>query len=305
MINSGTLNKVYDLRYQIEAIRDFDTLNFHKVTAKESGWSKYFYYNFVRKEITTNFIFGECVRITNKFSGEFDKGSLKDAMTTFAKFGTNKVSYVVKLDEEFAFRSMENGIIPPQLLPDEVVEARLRKHLLGLSSPSRGNQVPLFYYQISTEKYWRMIIQILTQNIEEFDYELWDSYHIIKLDRLLINVLLVLNNFVKSKELQTSENKNLLNDFVILAFRKLNLKDYNNYPQFYKHFGYDDKNKGTATNFMKACTDTTVEKDDVYSFIMNIKEEIKEDELLVNESDLLEVLIQKFNYYILKEKDNI
>lgn len=64
------------------------------------------------------------------------------------------------------------------------------------------------------------------------------------------------------------------------------------------------KNKGTPTNFMKVCTDVKVEKNDVYSFIMNIKEEIKEDELLVNENDLLDILIQKFNYYILKEKDN-
>ena len=303
MINSEVLNKIYDLRYQIEAIRDFDKIEIAPTVLSKST-KIYLYYNFVKKRITNQFNFGECVRISNRVSGFLSKEEIKETITKFTKTGVGKASYSVNLEEEFAFRSMENGIIPPQLLPDEVVEARLKKHLLGLSSSSRGNQVPMFYYQISTEKYWRMIIQILTQNIEEFDYELWDSYHIIKLDRLLINVLLVLNNFVKSKELQTSENKKLLNDFVILAFRKLNLKDYNNYPQFYKHFGYDDKNKGTPTNFMKVCTNVKVEKNDVYSFIMNIKEEIKEDELLVNKNDLLNILIQKFNYYILKEKDN-
>lgn len=60
MINSEVLSKIYDLRYQIEAIRDFDEIEIAPVILSKTTRG-YFYYNFVKKRITTQFNFGECV----------------------------------------------------------------------------------------------------------------------------------------------------------------------------------------------------------------------------------------------------
>ena len=166
MINSETLNKFYNLRYQLEAIRDFEKIEIAPVILSSHIINGYLYYNFVKKRITNQFNFGECVRITNKVNDYPSKSKIKEIITAFAKNGVEKVSYSVNLKDEFAFRSMENGIIPPQLLPDGIVRERLTKHLLGLSSYRRGKQVPFFFYHLSTEKYWRMMIEIISENLE-------------------------------------------------------------------------------------------------------------------------------------------
>lgn len=60
MINLEVLNKIYDLKYQIEAIRDFDKIEIAPLILSKTTRG-YFYYNFVKKRITTQFNFGECV----------------------------------------------------------------------------------------------------------------------------------------------------------------------------------------------------------------------------------------------------
>lgn len=60
MINSEVLSKIYDLRYQIEAIRDFDKIEIAPVILSQITRG-YLYYNFVKKRITTQFNFEECV----------------------------------------------------------------------------------------------------------------------------------------------------------------------------------------------------------------------------------------------------
>lgn len=210
MINSGVLNKIYDLRYQIEAIRDFDEIEISPVILSKTTRG-YLYYNFVKKRITTQFNFGECVRVSNKINDYPSKDGIKEIITKFAKSGVGKVSYSVNLEEEFAFRSMENGIIPPQLLPDEIVRERLTKHLLGLTSSRRGKQVPFFFYHLSTEKYWRMMIEIIYENINLFQsLETSSELNVEdKQDKLFVLLVLIINNFIKVKEIQTSNSPEL------------------------------------------------------------------------------------------------
>jgi len=230
MINSEVLNKIYDLRYQIEAIRDFDEIEIAPVILSKTTRG-YLYYNFVRKRITTQFNFGECVRVSNKINDYLSKDGIKEIITKFAKSGVGKVSYSVNLEEEFAFRSMENGIIPPQLLPDEIVRERLTKHLLGLTSSRRGKQVPFFFYHLSTEKYWRMMIEIVSNNLERFkpnSSTVTDKGQ----DHLFILLVLILNNFIKVKEIQTEDNRELLNQTVNLILDALVSERISNFPEF-------------------------------------------------------------------------
>ena len=140
-----------------------------------------------------------------------------------------KVSYSVNLEEEFAFHSMENGIIPPQLLPDEIVRERLTKHLLGLSSSRRGKQVPFFFYHLSTEKYWKMMIQIISDNLKRFEPN--SSTAIDRgQDHLFILLVLILNNFIK--EIQTKDNRELLNQTVNSILDTLVSERISNFPEF-------------------------------------------------------------------------
>jgi hypothetical protein len=230
MINSEVLNKIYDLRYQIEVIRDFDEIEISPVILSKTTRG-YLYYNFVKKRITTQFNFGECVRISNKINDYLSKNGIKEIITKFAKSGVGKVSYSVNLEEEFAFRSMENGIIPPQLLPDEIVRERLTKHLLGLSSSRRGKQVPFFFYYLSTKKYWKMMVEIVSDNLARFKPNL--STVIDKgQDHLFILLVLILNNFIKVEEIQTEENRELLNQTVNLILDTLVPERISNFPEF-------------------------------------------------------------------------
>ena len=240
MINSEVLNKIYDLRYQIEAIRDFDEIEIAPVILSKTTRG-YLYYNFIRKRITTQFNFGECVRIYNKINDYLSRSGIKDIITKFAKSGVGKVSYSVNLEEEFAFRSMENGIIPPQLLPDEIVRERLTKHLLGLTSSRRGKQVPFFFYHLSTEKYWKMMVKIVSENINLFQSsettsELDDEY---EQDKLFVLLVLILNNFIKVKEIQTEENKKLLNQISNLILDTLVPEEISNSPELNKYNSSD------------------------------------------------------------------
>lgn len=231
MINSETLNKIYNLRYQLEAIRDFEKIEIALVILSSHIINGYLYYNFVKKRITNQFNFGECVRISNKINSYPSKSKIKEIITAFAKNGVGKVSYSVNLEDEFAFRSMENGIIPPQLLPDEIVRERLTKHLLGLSSSRRGKQVPFFFYHLSTEKYWRMMIEIISENLERFKP---NSSTVIDRgqDHLFILLVLILNNFIKVEEIQTEDNRELLNQTVNLILDTLVSERISNFPEF-------------------------------------------------------------------------
>lgn len=149
-----------------------------------------------------------------------------------------KVSYSVNLEEEFAFRSMENGIIPPQLLPDEIVRERLTKHLLGLSSSRRGKQVPFFFYHLSIEKYWWMMVEIVSDNLERFKPNL--STVIDKgQDHLFILLVLILNNFIKVEEIQNEENRELLNQTVNLILDTLIPEEISNFPELNKYNSSD------------------------------------------------------------------
>lgn len=230
MINSETLNKIYDLRYQLEAIRDFEEIEIAPVILSKTTRG-YFYYNFVKKRITNQFNFGECVRISNKIDNYPSKSKIKEIITAFAKNGVGKVSYSVNLEEEFAFRSMENGIIPPQLLPDEIVRERLTKHLLGLSSSRRGKQVPFFFYHLSTEKYWKMMIEIISENLERFKPNVSTVIDRGQ-DHLFILLVLILNNFIKVKEIQTEDNRELLNQTVNSILDTLVSERISNFPEF-------------------------------------------------------------------------
>lgn len=230
MINSETLNKIYDLRYQLEAIRDFEEIEIAPVILSKTTRG-YFYYNFVKKRITNQFNFGECVRILNKIDNYPSKSKIKEIITAFAKNGVGKVSYSVNLEEEFAFRSMENGIIPPQLLPDEIVRERLTKHLLGLSSSRRGKQVPFFFYHLSTEKYWKMMIEIISENLERFKPNVSTVIDRGQ-DHLFILLVLILNNFIKVKEIQTEDNRELLNQTVNSILDTLVSERISNFPEF-------------------------------------------------------------------------
>lgn len=230
MINSEVLNKIYDLRYQIEAIRDFDEIEIAQVILSKTTRG-YLYYNFIRKRITTQFNFGECVRISNKINDYLSRSGIKDIITKFAKSGVGKVSYSVNLEEEFAFRSMENGIIPPQLLPDEIVRERLTKHLLGLTSSRRGKQVPFFFYHLSTEKYWKMMVEIVSDNLERFKPNLSTVIDRGQ-DHLFILLVLILNNFIKVKEIQTKDNRELLNQTVNSILDTLVSERISNFSEF-------------------------------------------------------------------------
>ena len=230
MINSETLNKIYDLRYQLEAIRDFEEIEIAPVILSKTTRG-YFYYNFVKKRITNQFNFGECVRISNKIDNYPSKSKIKEIITAFAKNGVGKVSYSVNLEEEFAFRSMENGIIPPQLLPDEIVRERLTKHLLGLSSSRRGKQVPFFFYHLSTEKYRKMMIEIISENLERFKPNVSTVIDRGQ-DHLFILLVLILNNFIKVKEIQTEDNRELLNQTVNSILDTLVSERISNFPEF-------------------------------------------------------------------------
>ena len=240
MINSGVLNKIYDLRYQIEAIRDFDEIEISPVILSKTTRG-YLYYNFVKKRITTQFNFGECVRVSNKINDYLSKDGIKEIITKFAKSGVGKVSYSVNLEEEFAFRSMENGIIPPQLLPDEIVRERLTKHLLGLTSSRRGKQVPFFFYHLSTEKYWRMMIEIIYENINLFQsLETSSELNVEdKQDKLFVLLVLIINNFIKVKEIQIKENKELLNQISNLILDTLVPEEISNSPELNKYNSSD------------------------------------------------------------------
>lgn len=229
MINSETLNKIYNLKYQLEAIRDFDEIEIAPVVLSQPI-NGYLYYNFARKRITNQFNFGECVRISNKINNYPSKSEIKEIITKFAKNGVGKVSYSVNLEEEFAFRSMENGIIPPQLLPDGIVRERLTKHLLGLSSSRRGKQVPFFFYHLSTEKYWRMMIEIISDNLEGFEAN-FSSGIDREQDTLFVLLVLTLNNFIKVKEIQTEENREFLNQTVNLILDTLAPDEISNSPE--------------------------------------------------------------------------
>lgn len=142
-----------------------------------------------------------------------------------------KVSYSVNLEEEFAFRSMENGIIPPQLLPDEIVRERLTKHLLGLSSSRRGKQVPFFFYHLSTEKYWKMMVEIVTDNLERFKPNTSTAIDRGQ-DHLFVLLVLILNNFIKVEEIQTEDNRELLNQTVNSILDTLVSERISNFPEF-------------------------------------------------------------------------
>lgn len=240
MINSEVLSKIYDLRYQIEAIRDFDKIEIAPVILSQITRG-YLYYNFIRKRITTQFNFGECVRISNKINDYLSRSGIKDIITKFAKSGVGKVSYPVNLEEEFAFRSMENGIIPPQLLPDEIVRERLTKHLLGLTSSRRGKQVPFFFYHLSTEKYWKMMVEIIFENINIFQSSETSSEldGEDKQDKLFVLLVLILNNFIKVKEIQTEENKKLLNQISNLILDTLVPEEISNSPDLNKYNSSD------------------------------------------------------------------
>lgn len=240
MINSEVLSKIYDLRYQIEAIRDFDKIEIAPVILSQITRG-YLYYNFIRKRITTQFNFGECVRISNKINDYLSRSGIKDIITKFAKRGVGKVSYSVNLEEEFAFRSMENGIIPPQLLPDEIVRERLTKHLLGLTSSRRGKQVPFFFYHLSTEKYWKMMVEIIFENINIFQSSETSSEldGEDKQDKLFVLLVLILNNFIKVKEIQTEENKKLLNQISNLILDTLVPEEISNSPDLNKYNSSD------------------------------------------------------------------
>lgn len=152
-----------------------------------------------------------------------------------------KVSYSVNLEEEFAFRSMENGIIPPQLLPDEIVRERLTKHLLGLTSSRRGKQVPFFFYHLSTEKYWKMMIDIIFENINLFQSSETSSEldGESEQDKLFVLLVLILNNFIKVKEIQTEENKKLLNQISNLILDMLVPEEISNSPELNKYNSSD------------------------------------------------------------------
>lgn len=230
MINSEVLNKIYDLGYQIEAIRDFEKIEIAPPILSQPI-KGYIYYNFVKKRITNQFNFGECVRISNKINSYPSKSEIKEIITAFAKNGVGKVSYSVNLEEEFAFRSMENGIIPPQLLPDEIVRERLTKHLLGLSGSRRGKQVPFFFYHLSTEKYWKMMVEIVTDNLERFKPNTSTAIDRGQ-DHLFILLVLILNNFIKVEEIQTEENRELLNQTVNLILDTLVPERISNFPEF-------------------------------------------------------------------------
>lgn len=240
MINPEVLSKIYDLRYQIEAIRDFDKIEIAPVILSQITRG-YLYYNFIRKRITTQFNFGECVRISNKINDYLSRSGIKDIITKFAKSGVGKVSYSVNLEEEFAFRSMENGIIPPQLLPDEIVRERLTKHLLGLTSSRRGKQVPFFFYHLSTEKYWKMMVEIIFENINIFQSSETSSEldGEDKQDKLFVLLVLILNNFIKVKEIQTEENKKLLNQISNLILDTLVPEEISNSPDLNKYNSSD------------------------------------------------------------------
>ena len=126
---------------------------------------------------------------------------------------------------------MENGIIPPQLLPDEIVRERLTKRLLGLSSSRRGKQVPFFFYHLSTKKYWKMMVEIVSDNLARFKPNL--STVIDKgQDHLFILLVLILNNFIKVEEIQTEENRELLNQTVNLILDTLVPERISNFPEF-------------------------------------------------------------------------
>ena len=240
MINSEVLSKIYDLRYQIEAIRDFDKIEIAPVILSQITRG-YLYYIFIRKRITTQFNFGECVRISNKINDYLSRSGIKDIITKFAKSGVGKVSYSVNLEEEFAFRSMENGIIPPQLLPDEIVRERLTKQLLGLTSSRRGKQVPFFFYHLSTEKYWKMMVEIIFENINIFQSSETSSEldGEDKQDKLFVLLVLILNNFIKVKEIQTEENKKLLNQISNLILDTLVPEEISNSPDLNKYNSSD------------------------------------------------------------------
>lgn len=152
-----------------------------------------------------------------------------------------KVSYSVNLEEEFAFRSMENGIIPPQLLPDEIIRERLTKHLLGLTSSRRGKQVPFFFYHLSTEKYWKIMIDIIFENINLFQSSETSSEldGEDKQDKLFVLLVLILNNFIKVKEIQTEENKKLLNQISNLILDTLIPEEISNFPELNKYNSSD------------------------------------------------------------------
>lgn len=229
MINSETLNKIYNLKYQLEAIRDFEEIEIAPVVLSQPI-NGYLYYNFVKKRITNQFNFGECVRISNKINNYPSKSEIKEIITKFAKNGVGKVSYSVNLEEEFAFRSMENGIIPPQLLPDEIVRERLTKHLLGLSSSRRGKQVPFFFYHLSTEKYWKMMVKIISDNLERFEAN-FSSGIDREQDELFVLLVLILNNFIKVKEIQTEDNRKLLNQTVNSILDTLVPDEISNSPE--------------------------------------------------------------------------
>lgn len=185
----------------------------------------------MKKRITNQFNLGECVRITNKVNDYPSKSKIKEIITAFAKNGVGKVSYSVNLEDEFAFRSMENGIIPPQLLPDEIVRERLTKHLLGLSSSRRGKQVPFFFYHLSTEKYWKVMIEIISENLERFKP---NTSTVIDRgqDHLFVLLVLILNNFIKVEEIQTEDNRELLNQTVNLILDTLVSERISNFPEF-------------------------------------------------------------------------
>ena len=133
---------------------------------------------------------------------------------------------------------MENGIIPPQLLPDEIVRERLTKHLLGLTSSRRGKQVPFFFYHLSTEKYWKMMVEIVSDNLEIFKPNL--STVIDKgQDHLFILLVLILNNFIKVEEIQNEENRELLNQTVNLILDTLIPEEISNFPELNKYNSSD------------------------------------------------------------------
>lgn len=294
MINSGVLNKIYDLRYQIEAIRDFDEIEISPVILSKTTRG-YLYYNFVKKRITTQFNFGECVRVSNKINDYPSKDGIKEIITKFAKSGVGKVSYSVNLEEEFAFRSMENGIIPPQLLPDEIVRERLTKHLLGLTSSRRGKQVPFFFYHLSTEKYWKMMIDIIFENINLFQSSETSSEldGESEQDKLFVLLVLIINNFIKVKEIQTEENKKLLNQISNLILDTLIPEEISNFPEL---------NRYNSSDLLELLSNEEEEKyftnmKDLGEFIDAVKELIQNKSGF--DSDLLSKLESKFYNHLL------
>lgn len=294
MINSEVLNKIYDLRYQIEAIRDFDEIEIAPIILSKTTRG-YLYYNFIRKRITTQFNFGECVRISNKINDYLSRDGIKDVITKFAKSGVGKVSYSVNLEEEFAFRSMENGIIPPQLLPDEIVRERLTKHLLGLTSSRRGKQVPFFFYHLSTEKYWKMMIDIIFENINLFQSSETSSEldGESEQDKLFVLLVLIINNFIKVKEIQTEENKKLLNQISNLILDTLIPEEISNFPEL---------NRYNSSDLLELLSNEEEEKyftnmKDLGEFIDAVKELIQNKSGF--DSDLLSKLESKFYNHLL------